>query len=337
MATEQQIENLNQAANSIAQYKLESFKHPLDTDDEFKVVGASIDLVLWLAQTIVEMPIEYLMKHLGEQEAKSCNQLLRHWIPSLGNLAGSVRDEGRPQRANSYQQFSIAVETRLRETQAGFYFLYLAHRYSQSSTRTEGLERKAEELTSKAEQTIERAAEAENAMREAAGSAGVSVFAEHFEKQADTLGDQANRWLSAAFCIGIVAGGFGWWLANDFQKELSPVNGADLSTIVGMAFGKTVILALLFAALTWCGRSYRALKHQESVNRHRETGLRTFKAFVEGSKNPAVRDAVLLATTKSIFGNMPTGFVDHAGADASDMNIVEVVKEASKTTGGRGG
>ena len=135
MATEQQIENLNQAANSIAQYKLESFKHPLDTDDEFKVVGASIDLVLWLAQTIVEMPIEYLMKHLGEQEAKSCNQLLRHWIPSLGNLAGSVRDEGRPQRANSYQQFSIAVETRLRETQAGFYFLYLAHRYSQSSDK----------------------------------------------------------------------------------------------------------------------------------------------------------------------------------------------------------
>ena len=163
----------------------------------------------------------------------------------------------------------------------------------------------------------------------------MSTFAEHFKEQADTLQKQATRWLVAATLVGLVAAVFAWYLASDFQKELASVNGADLSAIVGMAFGKTVILALLFGALTWCSRSYRALRHQESVNRHRVTGLRTFKAFVEGSKDPVVQDAVLLATTKSIFGNMPTGFVDHAGAEASDVNIVEVVKEASKKMSGR--
>ena len=336
MATEQQIKNLKQAANSIAQYKLESFRHPLDTDDEFKVVEASIDFVLWLAQTIVNMPSEYLMEHLGQHEAEGCKQIFGHWGPSLDQLAGLVNEEGKENRASSYQQFSSDVDNRLRESPAGFYFLYLAFRHYQSSGRTERLERKAEDLMDQAEQAIERAEQAESAMREAARSAGVSTFAEHFKRQADVLRDQAKRWLGAAILVGVVAGVFAWWLAHDFQETLSAVNGANLSTIIGIAFGKTVILALLFAALTWCGRSYRALKHQESVNRHKETGLRTFKAFVEGTVDTVVRDAVLLATTKSIFGNMPTGFVDHTGAEASDVNIVEVVKEASKRVEDKG-
>ena len=72
---------------------------------------------------------------------------------------------------------------------------------------------------------------------------------------------------------------------------------------------KVVILGLLFTSTIWCGRMYRTNKHQQSINKHRANALRTFQAFVEATNDPAIRDAVLLETTRSIFAITPSGYL----------------------------
>jgi len=90
------------------------------------------------------------------------------------------------------------------------------------------------------------------------------------------------------------------------------------------------VLLVLLTATVWCGRIYKALKHQITVNRHRANSLKTFQAFVKAASDDATRNAVLLETTRSIFTNSPSGYLE--GSDsASDTNtkVLEIVKGAS--------
>jgi hypothetical protein len=75
----------------------------------------------------------------------------------------------------------------------------------------------------------------------------------------------------------------------------------------------------------WCGKCYKALTHLVIVNRHRALGLRTLQAFANAAADAQTKDAVLLEATRSIFGNVPTGYVDVANVD-SDHKVVEIVR-----------
>ena len=95
---------------------------------------------------------------------------------------------------------------------------------------------------------------------------------------------------------------------------------------------RVVILGLLFTGTIWCGRIYRTNKHQQSVNKHRANALQTFQAFVEATSDPAVRDAVLLETTRSIFAITASGYLDDIDKSPdTGSRVVEVIKAASKT------
>ena len=96
---------------------------------------------------------------------------------------------------------------------------------------------------------------------------------------------------------------------------------------------KVSVIAMLFTGTVWCGRIYRALTHQRSINRHRALSLKTFQAFVKATDDPATRDAVLMAATKSIFANVPTGFVEERTADRdASVNVFDVGRSVGKAT-----
>ena len=95
-------------------------------------------------------------------------------------------------------------------------------------------------------------------------------------------------------------------------------------------FSKAAVIAVLFTGTVWCGRIYRALIHQAAVNRHRALSLKTFQAFVRATDDPVVRDAVLMAATRTVFGSVPTGLVEHSGGQDAGLNFFEYNRSAGE-------
>lgn len=166
--------------------------------------------------------------------------------------------------------------------------------------------------------------------REAAGKAGVGHFTSNFETEAKKLGTAAIWWLlfSAVAAGGTIA------LAIIFLGFLKVTGHADTTELVQLAISRIVVLGLMFAITVWCGRIYRATKHQQMVNRHRANALKTFQAFVQSSSDPVMQDAILMETTRSIFAITPSGYL---GNEASSPDLgsktVEIVKSAPSRDG----
>ncbi len=155
--------------------------------------------------------------------------------------------------------------------------------------------------------------------REASVAAGAAVFTEDFTRQADTLEVQAEKWLriTALLAAGTLLAAIVFFLL------IKPVT--DNLEVVQRVTSKFVILGILLTASIWCGRIYKALKHQASVYRFKSLGLQTFRAFSAGASDSATKDAVLIETTRAIFSAQDSGYIDQTDGD-SDLKIVEVVK-----------
>ena len=166
----------------------------------------------------------------------------------------------------------------------------------------------------------------ESAARAAAASAGVGTFTGEFYTEAGRLQKVSKKWLLAMgglALVTIVAAILSYWWFT-----VAPDSGTweSLSNIAS----KAAIIAVLFTGTVWCGRIYRALAHQAAVNNHRALSLKTFQAFVEATDDRYVKDAVLMAATRTVFGNVPTGFVGTDGTQDSGVNFVEFGRSAAE-------
>jgi hypothetical protein len=164
------------------------------------------------------------------------------------------------------------------------------------------------------------------AAREASATVGVAHFTADFKTTADQMGTAASTWLwrtTIAGALTIAAA-----LAFPF---VFPVEGTALTLHAVQIFtSKLVVLGALFAATLWCGRMFKASKHMEAVNRHRENALRTFQAFTKAASDDQTRNAVLLETTRSIFALANPGYLDgtETGSEGA-LQVLEVVKSAA--------
>lgn len=156
--------------------------------------------------------------------------------------------------------------------------------------------------------------------REASAAAGAAVFTQDFKNEAGSLDREASKWLlgtavgaslTLAFAIAV------WWF---------PISGDDTSGVIQRFGGKLAALVVLFTATLWCGKTYKALKHLSTVNRHRALSLQTFQAFSHAASDDATKDAVLMEATRAIFGSTPTGYLESKGGSESDLKVVEIAK-----------
>jgi hypothetical protein len=171
-----------------------------------------------------------------------------------------------------------------------------------------GMEKKAKEL----DQIIVKA-------REASAGAGAAVFTHDFQNESVSLDQKARHWLIgtgvfAFLTITIALLTWFWTIA-----------GLDTGQIVQKVASKLIALSVLLTATIWCGRVYKALRHQSTINRHRALALQTFQAFSAATEDPSVKNAVLLETTRSIFALHSTGFIDPGNAEA-ESQVIEVAK-----------
>ncbi|MGV8990925.1 MAG: hypothetical protein ACOH1Q_05925 [Thiobacillus sp.] len=161
------------------------------------------------------------------------------------------------------------------------------------------------------------------AAREASASAGVGVFTQDFDGYASVLESDAGKWFNYTFICAIGT------LVVAFLSIFIPVEkDATSAQIFQYISSKLVVLLVLLTATVWCGRIYKALRHQITVNKHRANALKTFQAFVKATANESIRDAVLMETTRAIFANSPSGYLDSADAatDSSGSRVLEIVK-----------
>jgi hypothetical protein len=155
--------------------------------------------------------------------------------------------------------------------------------------------------------------------REASAREGVGHFAQVFSQEAEGRSGDARKWLAASFAAVIVT------IAAAVVFLLVALPSAPAQA-VQYATSKVIVLAMLIGVTTWCAGNYKANMHQSVVSRRKAHALKTFQAFVEASDNPAVRDAVLLETTRSIFSQAQTGYLKSDGTADSPSQIVEIIK-----------
>lgn len=161
--------------------------------------------------------------------------------------------------------------------------------------------------------------------REASASAGAAVFTQDFDRESIKLSDNATRWLITTTVLGSVT-----LIVAVLTWFWSPT-GLDTGQIWQKVASKFIILSILLTATMWCGKIYKALMHQSVINRHRALSLQTFQAFSSAASDVQTKDAVLLETTRSIFSQCMTGYVDSASASAdSDARVIEIVKSIAQ-------
>jgi len=99
----------------------------------------------------------------------------------------------------------------------------------------------------------------------------------------------------------------------------------DLPATIQYISAKILVLSALSVALFWAVRNYKAHKHNSTLCRHRANALMTFKAFVEGTSDEGVKDAILLQAAQAAFANRSTGFDSQDKESATVSPIVEVL------------
>lgn len=198
----------------------------------------------------------------------------------------------------------------------------------------------AEAVESIRNQAIKHASDAKQGKEKAekaAAAFGAAKFSDEFENEAKALNCSSNKWLCVTALLAVAtigsAGGFLFWAI------LSPPGGTFDMLQLSDLMARSAIIAVLFTGTLWCGRNYRALVHQATTNRHRALSLKTFKAFVDSTEDAHIKDSILMATTRSIFGHATTGLVsDGAAGKEPDIGLVigqQPVANAATKGGGQ--
>ena len=91
---------------------------------------------------------------------------------------------------------------------------------------------------------------------------------------------------------------------------------------------------LLVYITSWCGRMYKATKHQELTNRHRALSLKTVQAFAAAAQSSEAKEAVLLGAAKCIFEGRSTGLTtEKAEIPTTTTQIIETTRRAVQGSG----
>jgi hypothetical protein len=208
---------------------------------------------------------------------------------------------------------------------------YLAFQKGDVSSNISNLESaidRGEKLVGEAKARIEKEeTEIKRIVQQAqdfAGDKGVTIFTQHFDTEAGTNKEEAKNWLSATVGVFVVT----TITLSVFMYQL-----------VGVSnwyewLSRAALIGVLITSGAWCGKNYRILRHQETVNRHKANGLKSFLLFRDAADNDeTTRNAVLMETTRSIFSAPDSGFIPQgSNAQASEIRIIDGTRAAVAAT-----
>ena len=329
MATEEILNGLREELKSLAAYAdVELISRGEWGSINFESARADINLALSISTDLLDLPLEYLTDAAANQIVQSIPSVVEY-LRVIDEFTLEGGDPG-ARRNDICAYLHNAVESL--HANASPSIPYLAYRRGDVAENIAELNQAvndAKGALGEAETWIggrkDEIGEIAQAAREAAADAGVATFTAEFHGEASDLAIRSKKWLWATF--GFAAATIFAAVILYYWPEVSSKNDgwATLRNVVS----KATIIAVLFTGTVWCGRIYRALIHQATVNQHRALSLKTFQAFAKATDDPYIRDAVLMAATKAVFGNVPTGLVENEGNQDSGVNFVEFGKSSA--------
>ncbi len=167
------------------------------------------------------------------------------------------------------------------------------------------------------------------AVKEQAAEAGVSTNAQIFVGDAVKHHELAYTWMKATIWMAGITllAAIGFLIASFIYRP------ADLASSMQYVVAKLLVLSTLSFGIFWCARNYKAQKHNETLNKHRANALMTFRAFVEGTGDPRVKDAILLQAAQAAFSGRPTGFDDPEKDSQTISPVVEILGKTLPQSG----
>lgn len=177
--------------------------------------------------------------------------------------------------------------------------------------------------------------DAENALqavKDQAAEAGVATNAQIFLTDAGNHGLTAKKWLNAT----IWSSGVTLLVAIIFVIISFNYKLENTATAIQYVVSKLILLSTLSFGIFWCAKNYKSSKHNETLNKHRANALMTFRAFVEGSGDQQIKEAILLQAAQAAFVNRPTGYESQEKESQAINPVVEILgrsiaKSASST------
>lgn len=162
--------------------------------------------------------------------------------------------------------------------------------------------------------------------RSAAGQVGVAKYSEYFASEAEQHRRAGNWWLLVTVVVALAAIGFGVFLLQSYIKQAQELTVAKS---IQLAVAKAAVLSVLYMAVVWCGRVYKAQRHNQVVNRHRLNALNTFEAFVKAASDDQTKNAVLLQAARATFSPQKTGYLGRDAEAQESPQIMEIIRRVT--------
>lgn len=138
-----------------------------------------------------------------------------------------------------------------------------------------------------------------------AAEAGVSQHAQHFHEEANNSKRLAICWLLASITIASCT--FAYVFLH-LEPALLNLKDTNIAGLMQVAIPRFIMIFVLGLLLSWTIKNFNSSLHNYVVNRHRTNSLASFQTFAEGTDSDAVKNAVLLQATTSIFAPQDTGY-----------------------------
>ncbi len=330
MATESFVNDLNERLRELTAFEdADLIRRPNEWGTiNFESAKKDIRLVLDIARDLSELPLDYLTDNAAQQITQA--------VPPVTDHLRSIDEftlQGDPTGTRDSLTNGLRNVAENLHVTASPHIPYLAYRRGDIADNIAKLNNAVNDTKQILERTESWTAERKSkvdgivqAAQDAAAAVGVATFTQEFDGEATDLTSRSQAWLkaTAAFAAATILAAVLFYFWPTLPAD------ADEWDILRNIVSKAAIIAVLFTGTVWCGRIYRALMHQATVNRHRALSLKRFQVFVKSTDDPFVRDAVLMAATKTVFGNVPTGLVEQPGAEEAGVNFVEFGKTSGK-------
>ena len=337
MATEKEKQNLLGNLQELFQFKDTEL---IDRKEwgvlNFEQIRHDVESVFRIATELVDLPLEHLPSKTANQVSHNIAviaKVLREMDTFSIDLTGIDSSELRKKICERIKHESgelvsgiapflpylASMRGDLSENVKAIKFA--TEEAKQTADEAKKILHRTEEWIEQQEVTLERkqdtADDIVRKIRETSSGVGVERFAPAFRDEANDLGNRSKIWLwvTGGLAITTIAVAIYFY----FYPAATP-SATGLST-VNNVLSKAAIIAILFTGTIWCGRIYRTLAHQATVNKHRALSLETFQTFVDGTEDPQVKDAVLMAATNTVFANVPTGYVEPKSDQGSRINF----------------